>query len=95
MVVVTQTDHSKSVRNRCVTEVFGGVFVLSHCFLECSVGVGTFLIRLSQISSFFLFKHVTDYLEFELKISRNAFFHVGLKARTRTTVIPTAPLRRH
>ena len=25
---VTPTDHPKSVRNRCVIEVFGGVFVL-------------------------------------------------------------------
>ena len=28
-------------------------FVLSHCFLDFSVGVGAFVIRLSQISSFF------------------------------------------
>ena len=43
----------KSVRNRCVIEVFGGVFVLWHCFLDFSVGVGTFVIGPSQISSFF------------------------------------------
>ena len=52
MAVVTQTDRPKSVRNRCVIEVFGGVFVLSHCFLDFSVGVGAFFIGLSQISSF-------------------------------------------
>ena len=39
MVVVTLTDRPKSVRNRCVIEVFGGVVVLSFCFLEFSVGV--------------------------------------------------------
>ena len=31
------------------------VFVLSRCFLDFIVGVGSFVIRLSQISSFFLF----------------------------------------
>ena len=34
--------------------VFGGVFVLSWCFLDLSVGVGAFVIELSQISFFFL-----------------------------------------
>ena len=30
------TDRPMSVRNRCVIEVLGGVFVLSHCFVcEC------------------------------------------------------------
>ena len=33
--------------------VFGGVCVLSRCFLDFSVGVGAFVIGLSQISSFF------------------------------------------
>ena len=53
MTVVTPTDRPKSVRNHCVIEVFGGVFVLSRCFLDFSVGVGVFVIGLSQISSFF------------------------------------------
>ena len=45
---------SLSVRNCCLIEVYGGVFVLSHCFfLDFSVGVGAFVIGLSQISSFF------------------------------------------
>ena len=30
--IVTPTDRPKSVRSRCVIEVFGGVFVLSRCF---------------------------------------------------------------
>ena len=29
-----------SVRNCCVMEVFGGVFVFSRCFLDFPVGVG-------------------------------------------------------
>ena len=36
------TDRPKSVRNRCVIELFGGVCVLSRCFLGFSVGVGDF-----------------------------------------------------
>ena len=58
MAIVTQTDRPKSVRNRCVIEVFAGVFVFPRCFLDVSVGVGAFVIGLSQISSFFTFtKH--------------------------------------
>ena len=53
VAIVTPTDRSKSVRNRCVIEVFGGVFVLSLCFLDFPVGVEVFFIGLSQISSFF------------------------------------------
>ena len=36
-----------------VIEVFGGVFVLSHCVLDFAVGVEAFVIGLSQISSCF------------------------------------------
>ena len=54
MAIVTPTDRPKSVRNRCVIEVFGGVFVFSRCFLDFSVDVGEFVIGLSQISSFSL-----------------------------------------
>ena len=57
MAVVTQTDRTKSVRNRCVIEVFGGVCVLSRCFLDLSVGEGAFVKGLSQISSFFPFDY--------------------------------------
>ena len=53
MAIVTPTDRPKSVRNRCVIKVFGGGFVLSRCFLDFSGGVWAFVIRSSQISSFF------------------------------------------
>ena len=43
----------ESVRNRCVVEVFGAVFVLSCCFLDFLVVVGVFVIELSLIFSFF------------------------------------------
>ena len=55
MAIVTPTDRPKSVRNWCVIEVFGGVFVLSRCFLDFSVVVGAFVTGLSQISSFSLY----------------------------------------
>ena len=55
MAVVTPTDRPKSVRNRCLIELFVALFVLSLCPLGISVGVGAFVIGLSQISSFFSF----------------------------------------
>ena len=53
MTAVTPTDRPKSVRNSCVIKVFGGVFMLSRCFLDCSAVVGVFVTGLSHISSFF------------------------------------------
>ena len=50
MVVVPPTDRPKSVHNRFVIEVFGGIVVLSCCFLDFPVGVRVFVIGLSQIS---------------------------------------------
>ena len=61
VTAVAPTDRPKSVRNSCVIKVFGGVFMLSRCFLDCSVGVGVFVTGLSQISSFFSCGHYTDY----------------------------------
>ena len=58
MTAVAPTDRPKSVRNSCVIKVFGGVFMLSRCFLDCYVGVGVFVTGLSQISSFFSHKNV-------------------------------------
>ena len=53
MTAVTPTDRPKSVRNICVIKVFGGVFMLSRCFLNCSVGVWVFCHRTE--SDLFLF----------------------------------------
>ena len=59
VTAATPTDRLKSVRNRCVIEVFGGVFfMLSHCFLDFSVGVGAFVIGLGRISSFFSYREI-------------------------------------
>ena len=53
MAVDIPTDCPKSVRNRCVIEVFSGIFVLSFCYFVFSVGVRAFVIGLSRISSHF------------------------------------------
>ena len=50
MAVVTQTYRSKSIRNRSVMEVFGGVFVLSLCLNRIFVGIGAFVIGPSKIN---------------------------------------------
>ena len=56
VAIVTPTGRPKSVRNRCVIEVFGGGFLLSRCFLDFSADVGVFVIGLSQMSSFLRLK---------------------------------------
>ena len=53
MAIATPTNRPSSVHNRCVVEYFGDVFVLSRWILDFSVGVGAFVIGLSQVSSFF------------------------------------------
>ena len=53
VAVVTPTGRPKSVRNRCVIELFVALCVLSLCPFDISAGVGAFVIGLSQISSFF------------------------------------------
>ena len=68
MTAVTPTDRPKSVRNSCVIKVFGGVFMLSSCFLDCSVGVRVFVTGQSQISSFFFLR-----CHFEINLSLSHF----------------------
>ena len=58
------------VRNRCVIEDFGGVFVMSRYFLDFSVGVEAFAIGLGQISSFFLL-NIIDILYLTYSIDRD------------------------
>ena len=53
VAVVIPTDRPKSVRNRCVIELFCGVVCVVTLPFYISVGVGAFVIGLSQISSFF------------------------------------------
>ena len=57
VAVVTPTDGPKLARNRCVMELFCGVVMLSLCPIDISVGVGAFVIGLSQISSLFSWLH--------------------------------------
>ena len=55
MTVVTLTDRPKSVRNRCVIEIVGSVFVLSLDFIFRRYG--GLVIRVGKISSFFSLKN--------------------------------------
>ena len=51
-------------------------FVLSRCFLDFSVGVGAFVIGLSQISSFFSFVCTLDH---QRQQGRNSHWYVSIK----------------
>ena len=51
MTVVTPTDRPKSVHNRCVIAVLVAFLCCPFVF-EFSVGIGVFVIGLSQISFF-------------------------------------------
>ena len=52
VALVTLTDRPKSVRNRCLIELFCGVVCVVTCPFDLFVGVGAFVIGLGQISSF-------------------------------------------
>ena len=58
VAAVTPTDRPKSVRNRCLIELFVALFVLSLCPFDISVGVGAFVTGLGQISSFLSFSQM-------------------------------------
>ena len=68
MTAVTPTDRPKSVRNRCVIKVFGGVFfyVGTLLFGFFSVGEGDFVVGLSQIYSVFSYQNRTIFLYFKV-----------------------------
>ena len=74
MIVVTPTDCLKLVCNRCVTTVLAAV-LCCHVFMWFSVGVGAFVIGLSQISSFFscilLVYHTFFWLQISLALYRH------------------------
>ena len=55
VTVVNPTDRPKSVRNRCVIELFCGVVCIVTFLFDISASVRAFVIGLSQISSFFSF----------------------------------------
>ena len=54
VALVTPTDRPKSVRNRCLIELFCGVVCVVTCPFDISVGVGAFV--MGQISSFLSLK---------------------------------------
>ena len=55
VALVTPTDRPKSVRNSCLIGLFCGVVCVVICPFDISVGVGTFVIGLGQITSFLSF----------------------------------------
>ena len=78
VAIVTPTDRPKSVRNRYVIELFGALFMLSFCPFDISVGVGTFVLGLSQIYSSFSCSEDWSYIKsrkylwmFEVQSSEN------------------------
>ena len=52
VAVITPTDRPKSVRNRCLIELFCYVVCVVALPFDSSVGVGAFVIGLGHISSF-------------------------------------------
>ena len=92
IAVVTPTDRSKSVRNRCVIELFVVLFVLSRCPFDISAGVGAFVTGLSQISSFFYsynFYEMHTELKFGMMIHTRGIQYVcpfAFKARSATLI---------
>ena len=58
MTVVSSTDRPKSVRNRCVMEVFGGILCCPLVF-EFSVGIGVLSKDWVRSPSFSLYVYVT------------------------------------
>ena len=80
VALVPPTDRPKSVRNRCLIELFCGVVCVVSCPFDISVGVGTFVIGLGQISSFLSQKQmylITMYVYFQMCIFCHA---IGGKA---------------
>ena len=71
VAVVTTIDRPKSVRNRSVIELFCGVVSVSVCPFDISVGVGAFVIGLSQISSFFSQYQLYSFFHISNLLNRN------------------------
>ena len=75
VTAVTPTDRPKSIRNSCVIKVFGGVLMLSRCFLDCSVGVGVFVTGLSQTLMSSFHRHLCLWpLPWMFQVSRSNVF---------------------
>ena len=62
MAVITPSDRPKSVRNNCVIEVFGGVFVLSRCFLDFFCGF--MFCHMTESDLFLFLSEARDYQSF-------------------------------
>ena len=74
MAVVTSIDRLKSVGNRCVIESFGGVFVLSLCYLQFSVGEGGFCHMTESNLFLFLLR-----VNWSVECQRSSFLYARLQ----------------
>ena len=72
MAVFTPTDRPKSVHNRCVIKDFGGVCVLSRCFLGLFYECRGFSHRTE--SDLFLFAFSTLWLLYTFPILTSSYF---------------------
>ena len=71
--IVTPTDRTQSVCNRCVIKLFVALFMLSHCPFDITDCEEALVIGLSQISSFlspfiyYIYVHIPSHLIFLAK----------------------------
>ena len=79
VAVVSPTDRPKSVRNRCVIELFVALFVLSPCPFDITTGVGAFVRGLSQTSSLFSWNRIENNAKFFLQALKSLLCSLSLK----------------
>ena len=87
VAVVTPTDRPKSIRNLCLIELFCGVVCVVTLPFWLPVGVGAFVIGLSQISSFF------SYLDLLLSIRREVNFTLPFMTNMTISIPKSQALR--
>ena len=85
VAVVTATKRHKSVRKRWVIEVFDGVFFCVDMLpLDFSVGIGAFVIGLSQISSILLLpNHIVNFPGLSVDVPRLLLYGINISLLVR------------
>ena len=85
VALVTPTDRPKSVRNRCLIELFCGVVCVVTCPFDISVGEGDFVIGLGQISSFLSIDAIPYNDNLVPNLSENFLFFHLVRARQKSS----------
>ena len=80
MAIVSQTDRPKPVRNRCVIQVFGSIFVLDTLFFCILYGSGGFCHRNESDISLFS-SNIFDYINAGDKVCREVTTNTSLRER--------------